>query len=91
MQRMLPVRSHMTTSRNRGPRWSSPKQVDRGRPGRMVYLPRDLHAALDKLRARDVNVSAIAEEALRAHPKVAAELDRVSDADPDDRGRGGIG
>jgi post-segregation antitoxin (ccd killing protein) len=64
----------MTTPRNRGPRWSSPKQADRGRPGRMVYLPRDLHAALDRLREGKANVSAIAEEALRAHPTVAAAL-----------------
>jgi post-segregation antitoxin (ccd killing protein) len=66
----------VTTPRNRGPRWSSPKQADRGRPGRMIYLPRDLHAALDRLRDAKANVSAIAEEALRAHPKVAAELAR---------------
>jgi post-segregation antitoxin (ccd killing protein) len=72
----------MTTPRNRGPRWSSPKQADRGRPGRMVYLPRDLHAALDRLRDAKANVSAIAEEALRAHPKVAAELERLSESDP---------
>lgn len=68
----------MTTPRSRGPRWSSPKQADRGRPGRMVYLPRDLHSALDRLRDAKANVSAIAEEALRAHPKVAAELERLS-------------
>jgi post-segregation antitoxin (ccd killing protein) len=71
----------VTTPRNRGPRWSSPKQADRGRPGRMIYLPRDLHAALDRLRDAKANVSAIAEEALRAHPKVAAELERAT---PDD-------
>lgn len=64
----------MTNPRNRGARWSSPKQADRGRPGRMVYLPRDLHAALDRLRDGKANVSAIAEEALRAHPTVAAAL-----------------
>jgi post-segregation antitoxin (ccd killing protein) len=40
----------------------------------MVYLPRDLHAALDRLREGKANVSAIAEEALRAHPTVAAAL-----------------
>jgi hypothetical protein len=57
-------------------KWSSPKQEDRGRPGRMVYLPRDLHAALDALALRKVNLSALAEEALRAHPKVAVELAR---------------
>lgn len=70
----------MTTPRNRGPRWSSPKQADRGRPGRMVYLPRDLHAALDRLREGKANVSAIAEEALRAHPTVAAALQYGSSA-----------
>lgn len=43
----------------------------------MIYLPRDLHAALDRLRDAKANVSAIAEEALRAHPKVAEELERV--------------
>jgi post-segregation antitoxin (ccd killing protein) len=71
-----------SATRNRGPRWSSTKQADRGRPGRMVYLPRDLHAALDRLRDAKANVSAIAEEALRAHPKVAAELERLSESDP---------
>ena len=40
------------TPRNRGLRWSSPKQADRGRPGRMIYLPRDLHAALLELARR---------------------------------------
>ena len=60
--------------RDRGPRWSSPRKADRGRPGRMVYLPRDLHAALDWMREAKVNVSAISEEALRAHPKVAEQL-----------------
>jgi hypothetical protein len=67
--------------RNRGPRWSSPKQADRGRPLRSFSLPRDLHTALDCLRVAGANVSAIAEEALRAHPKVAAELARASTDD----------
>jgi post-segregation antitoxin (ccd killing protein) len=60
----------MTTPRNRGPRWSSPKQADRGRPGRMVYLSKELHDRLNELKDAKVNISAIAEEALRAHHKV---------------------
>ncbi len=71
----------MTTPRNRG-KWASPSQAMRGRPGRMVYLPKDLHAALDKLREAKANVSAIAEEALRAHPKVAAMLAADTKQDP---------
>ena len=62
------------TQRNRGPRWSSPKQADRGRPIRGFSLPPELHRALDALAEQKVNLSALAEEALRAHPKVAAEL-----------------
>jgi predicted transcriptional regulator len=60
-------------TRNRG-KWASPTQAQRGSPIRGFSLPKDLHAALDKLAARKVNLSALAEEALRAHPKVAAEL-----------------
>ncbi len=57
-------------TRNRGPKWSSPKQSDRGKPGRMFYLSKELHIKLDDLKARGVNISALAEEAIRAHPMV---------------------
>jgi hypothetical protein len=60
----------VTSPRNRGPRWSSPKQADRGRPIRGFSLSQELHERLDALRDAKENISAIAEEALRAHPKV---------------------
>lgn len=60
----------MTSARDRGPRWSSPRKADRGRPIRGFSLSPELHKRLDELRAAKVNISAIAEEALRAHPKV---------------------
>lgn len=69
----------MTTPCNRrGPRWSSPKQADRGRPIRGFSLSAELHRALDALAARRVNLSALAEEALCAHPQVAAELGAIA-------------
>jgi hypothetical protein len=64
-------------TRSRG-KWASPTQAMRASPIRGFSLPRDLHAALDKLAARKVNLSALAEEALRAHPKVVAELARAA-------------
>lgn len=66
----------MTAPRNRGPRWSSPKKADRGRPSRSFNLSQGLHARLDELKERGESLSAIAEEALRAHPKVALPPER---------------
>lgn len=74
------------SKRNRGPRWSSPKQSDRTRPGKMVYLSKALHAKLKILKKRGENISAIAEEALRAHPKVALPPENPHDAVDDDSG-----
>jgi hypothetical protein len=55
----------VTTPRNRGPRWSSPKQVDRGRRLRTFSLSNELHARLDAERERGANLSSDAERALR--------------------------
>lgn len=41
----------MTTPRNRGPRWSSPKQADRGRILRTFSLTQELHERLDEQNA----------------------------------------
>ena len=60
-------------TRDRG-KWASSTQAMRGSPIRGFCLPKDLHAALDRLAAAKVSLSALAEEALRAHPRVAAEL-----------------
>ena len=61
-------------TRDRGPRWSSPRKAARKSPIRGFTLPPELHAALDALVLRKANLSAIAAEALRAHPVVAAEM-----------------
>lgn len=58
------------SKRDRGARWSSPKQADRKRKSRSFNLSDPLQDRLDELRAQKENISAIAEEALRAHPKV---------------------
>ena len=53
------------TARNRGPRWTSPKQADRGRKLRSFSLSPDVHAALDEAVAQKRNISADADTALR--------------------------
>jgi hypothetical protein len=57
-------------------KWASSTQAMRGSPIRGFTLPRDMHAALDRLADRRENLSALADEALRQHPKVREELDR---------------
>lgn len=59
--------------RDRGPRWSSPKQADRGSPLRSFSLEADVHNLLDDAKRRGRNMSADVNVAIRAFYAAQAE------------------
>lgn len=53
--------------RDRGDKWSAPRQADRKSPKRTVTLTQPVHDCLNRDAAAGVNISNVTDEALRKH------------------------